>query len=440
MATIRRLNSGSWQAQVRRKGVALSRCCHRRRDAEVWARETESRIDRGETPSKRSKGSPTTFGHLIDLHIEDMKEVGKAPRRSKAAVLNTLKADLGRVKLKDLTRERLIEFGRERAKAGAGPATLSVDLSYMRTLIVHAAAVHGVDISVEPVTLARAALKRLGLVGKGRERDRRPTADELARICADAEANPLQVIPLARLIRFAVATAMRQEEICEVLWSDLDREARTLLVRNRKDPRHKVGNHQRVPLLKISGFDALALLDEQRAATTSRGRIFPYNPKSVGTAFRRICRRLKIEDLHFHDLRHEGTSRLFEGGLDIPQAALVTGHKDWKMLKRYTHIQPSTLHKRLEERAKEASKGQAGAASQAAFSSAMALIVEDPLLSGAPRFRGTSVLVHPIADLLHRGVPEATILADFPDLTPDMLVAARLHCALARGPSRAQIA
>ena len=96
MATIRRLNSGSWQAQVRRKGVALSRCCHLRRDAEVWARETESRIDRGETPSKRSKGSPTTFAHLIDLHVEGMRKVGKAPRRSKAAVLNTLKADLGR--------------------------------------------------------------------------------------------------------------------------------------------------------------------------------------------------------------------------------------------------------------------------------------------------------------------------------------------------------
>ncbi len=167
MATVRRLKSGSWHAQVRRKGVALSRCCHLRRDAEVWARETESRIDRGETPSKRSKGSPTTFGHLIDLHVEDMKEVGKAPRRSKAAVLNTLKADRGRVKLKDLTRERPIEFGRARAKAGAGPATLSVDLSYMRTLIVHAAAVHGVDISVEPVTLRRTALKRLGLIGKG---------------------------------------------------------------------------------------------------------------------------------------------------------------------------------------------------------------------------------------------------------------------------------
>ncbi len=49
-------------------------------------------------------------------------------------------------------------------------------------------------------------------------------------------------------------------------------------------------------------------------------------------------------DLHFHDLRHEGTSRLFENELVIHEAALVTGHKDWKMLRRYTHLQPESLH------------------------------------------------------------------------------------------------
>jgi site-specific recombinase XerD len=53
---------------------------------------------------------------------------------------------------------------------------------------------------------------------------------------------------------------------------------------------------------------------------------------------------LKIIDLHFHDLRHEGTSRLFEAGFSIEQVALVTGHKDWKMLRRYTHLKPEGLH------------------------------------------------------------------------------------------------
>ena len=72
--------------------------------------------------------------------------------------------------------------------------------------------------------------------------------------------------------------------------------------------------------------------------------VFPYNRKSVGTALTRACQALKIEDLHFHDLRHEATSRLFEAGFSIEQVALVTGHKDWKMLRRYTHLKPERLH------------------------------------------------------------------------------------------------
>src|SRR5271156_2307628 len=114
---------------------------------------------------------------------------------------------------------------------------------------------------------------------------------------------------------------------------------------NRKDPREKKGNDQRIPLLAVSGYDAMALIEEQVDLRTNReNRIFPYNHRSAGTAFRRACRDLKIEDLHFHDLRHEGTSRLFEAGFRIEQVSLVTGHKDWKMLRRYTHLRPETLH------------------------------------------------------------------------------------------------
>jgi integrase len=125
-----------------------------------------------------------------------------------------------------------------------------------------------------------------------------------------------------------------------------------LLIRDRKDPRRKRGNNQRIPLLRVTGYDAYAIIEEQRRFLgRGRGRIFPYNGRSVGTAFRRECRELKIEDLHFHDLRHEATSRLFEAGFSIEQVALITGHKDWKMLRRYTHLKPETLHDALARQA-----------------------------------------------------------------------------------------
>ncbi len=343
MATFTKLQSGRWRVQLRRRGKYASRTFRLRGDADLWARESEQAIETGKSIVAPKIGKRSTFGNLITLHIQDMAEVGKAPLRSKAATLDKLQATLGSVTLSDLTRERLIAFGKVRAKEGAGPVTLSIDIGYIRTILVHAAAIHGIEVPTEQVTLARVALRRLGLVGKGNERDRRPTDDELNRIMLYNDNNPFQQIPVARLVKFAVATAMRQDEICRLTWSDIDLVGRMALVRDRKDPRQKGGNHQKVPLLDANGYDPIALLQEQKLATPNIDRVFPYNGKSLGTAFRRTCRELGILDLHFHDLRHEATSRLFEAGYDIPEVSLVTGHKDWKMLRRYLNLRPHQL-------------------------------------------------------------------------------------------------
>jgi hypothetical protein len=182
MATFTQLPSGNWRVQVRRKNRYVSESFRRRKDGEDWALDMERNIDRIGSPKPRAAVHARTFGDLVDLHVEDMHEVGRPPRRSKAAVLEALKEDLGAVKLSQLNRERLIDFGRKRAKQGAGPATLAIDLSFIRTVTTHAAAVHSIEVSAEEVRLARFALKHLGLVGKSKERDRRPTEDELGHI------------------------------------------------------------------------------------------------------------------------------------------------------------------------------------------------------------------------------------------------------------------
>lgn len=345
MASIRRQKSGRWRAQVRRKGRTISETFVRFEDAKGWALDAERQIDRGETPLATRVARIRTFGELIDLHIEDMCEVGRAPGRSKDATLQMLRRKLGKLKLVELDRERLVQFGRSRAMAGAGPVTVGMDIGTIRLVISHAAAVHGVPVKLEPVDLARIALKRLGLIGKSNERDRRPTEEELEKLFGHFDANQRLTIPMSRIIRFAIATAMRQDEICRVTWSDYNARTKMLMIRDRKDPRQKKGNDQRIPLLAVSGYDAAALIEEQRAIRTNEDdRIFPYVHKSAGSSFTRACCDLEIEDLHFHDLRHEGTSRLFEAGYRIEQVALVTGHKDWKMLRRYTHLRPESLH------------------------------------------------------------------------------------------------
>jgi integrase len=347
MATTHKLPSGQWRAQIRRHGHSLSRTFRLKADADAWVREQEGRIDKGETPMGGLPMRRETFADLIELHFADMSEVGRVFGRSKESALLRLKDSMGTTRVGQISRDGLVQFAKRRAKDGAGPVTIGIDISFIGTVLEHAAAVHGIPVPTEQVRLARVALNRLGLISKSAERDRRPTEDELANIIATADANLRQITPLGRIVKFAVATAMRQDEICRVSFEDFNAKQSTLMIRKRKHPRQKYLNDQVIPLTTDTGYDAGALIQEQadRYGRTT-GFIFPYDARSVGAAFRRVCRDLAIHDLHFHDLRHEGISRLFEADWDIPQVAAVSGHKDWKMLQRYTHLRPTFIASR----------------------------------------------------------------------------------------------
>jgi integrase len=121
---------------------------------------------------------------------------------------------------------------------------------------------------------------------------------------------------------------------------DLNEQDRTITIRDRKHPTEKQGNDQEVPLLG-EAFDIV----KRQPKTDKEGRIFPVTDGTISSIFPRACNALKIEDLRFHDLRHEGVSRLFEKGYTIEQVALVSGHRDWKMLARYTQIKAKDLHR-----------------------------------------------------------------------------------------------
>ena len=236
VASLKKLPSGNWRVQVRRKDRYVAETFRRRKDAEEWALDIERRIDRGETPALRVRLDPTTFRHLKDLHLADMREVGRCPRRSKAYSLDALGAKLGKTKIVDLDSGTTdpVWQGSKQGRRRAGHRRNGPVLYW--NVIAHVAAVHGIAVSPETVDLARSALKRLGLVGRGRARDRRPTDDELKRPLVYCDEEPRQTIPVGRIVRFAIATAMRQDEICRIRWRDVDADTRTVVVRDRKDP------------------------------------------------------------------------------------------------------------------------------------------------------------------------------------------------------------
>lgn len=127
---------------------------------------------------------------------------------------------------------------------------------------------------------------------------------------------------------------------CDMRWADLNAADRNIVIRDRKDPRKKLGNHQTVSLLLGRAFDTITA--QPRASEL----IFPVNGHSWSSIFPRACQALGIKDLRLYDLRHEAISRLVEAGKhSIPEMMLVSGHKDPKQLMRYTQLKAKDLHR-----------------------------------------------------------------------------------------------
>lgn len=337
MASIRK-REGSWVAEVRRTGhKSVSKSFPTKSLAAEWARKVESEMDTSLYRDNRSLNS-ITFGDLIDrytLEIGAIRPFGK----NKAAVLKTLKAALGGVPLSALNADRLGKYVDERRAGGAGGVTVGIDLTYIGGILKTASAIWKMPVDQMAVSDTRARLAHLGVSFKSRERTRRPTTAEIDRLCEHFHAKgSRQRVPMTDIIRFAVATAMRLGEIISLKWSDLNEKDRTIIIRNRKHPTEKAGNDQEVPLLG----EAWEIVMRQIA---ENDRIFPVTEGTISSIFPRACQALRIEDLKFHDLRHEGVSRLFEQGYTIEQVALVSGHRDWKMLARYTQIRAKDLHR-----------------------------------------------------------------------------------------------
>ena len=285
----------------------------------------------------------STLKNLIEkCEALQLREAGK----TKVATLAMLKADpLGRVKLGALSALHFRDFVDRQVAAGAGGVTIAGDLSTVSAVLKWGRHARQLDLPVQLPLDARRGLPYRGLHTRSNERDRGPTDAELARLYAHWGANPRQRIDMVTVCRFALATAMRQDEICRIQIEDVNAIARTVVIRDRKDPREKQGNDQTVPLLPEAWAIVQPVIKERSA-----GSVFPFNSASVSAAFTRACYALGIIDLHFHDLRHRATADLCRQGLDIPRVALMTGHKTWAQLKRYTNIRPADVHDRFAER------------------------------------------------------------------------------------------
>jgi len=338
VAAFQQLPSGKWRALVRRSGYSKTATFPLKRDAQAWATQIEAQLGSMQITGYQAIPTGYTLANLITSYLKDVAPEG----RSKLFTVDMLNTKLGHHQLKNINPIIIRDFVSDRLKT-AGGVTVAGDLSALGTILKYGRHVLKVDINPDIAKTARADLGARNVDTRGQERDRVATDDEIARLCAEWKANKLIELPMIALTQFALATAMRQAEICNLKVEDIDVKNKTALIRDRKDPRRKIGNHQTVPLLP----KAWAIV-EPILATKKEGKLFGAYERSVSARFTRTCTKLDIKDLHFHDLRHTAITNLFKAGLQIQEVALLSGHKTWEQLRRYTHTQASDVHKKFE--------------------------------------------------------------------------------------------
>jgi integrase len=331
----RKDGSKSFSAQIviKKKGVIVHREAEtfdRKQAANAWIVKREAELKR---PDGLERKEDPTLAAVIDRYI---KESRNPVLGSKAQMLNAIKnSDLGETKCSEISANTLVSFARELTK-NVAPQTCGNYFSSLSNIFTVARPAWSYPLSRQEFDDALVVIRKLGLTRKATERTRRPTLEELDRLMEHfgrvLDHRPASM-PMQKVVAFALFSTRRQEEITLLQWDDLDVDR--ILVRDMKHPGDKKGNNVYCELPP----EALAII---KAMPHVKPEIFPYSTDAISTAFTRACKILGVEDLRFHDLRHEGISRLFEMGRTIPQVAAVSGHRSWTSLKRYTHIRQST--------------------------------------------------------------------------------------------------
>lgn len=308
-----------------------------RAEAEKWAKKREIEIDlavaEGRDPRQPQPGKET-LGDAIDRYVSEQTRIGK----TKAQCLRSIRNEYAICeKSCDLINSaHIVEFAKEVARRPNvnSPATVGNYLSHLSAIFNYAPALWGFPLDKAEMNKAIIACKHIGLTGKSASRERRPTLIELNRLLThfvDFSKRDRRVLPMHIIIGFALFSTRRQDEIARIRWADYDEDGSRILVRKMKNP-GMAGGVDTWCDLPLPAQRILSIMPK------SNDRIFPYNTDVISRRFTDACKLLEIEDLHFHDLRHEGTTRLAEMGKTIPQIASVTGHKSWQSLQRYTHL------------------------------------------------------------------------------------------------------
>tara|TARA_B100001093_G_C26839429_1_gene1019860 strand:+ start:260 stop:1288 length:1029 start_codon:yes stop_codon:yes gene_type:complete len=296
--------------------------------AKDFANKTEADLEKGVFRAEKA---------ILSDVIEQSFKVLDMPS-GKARVYRQIDKSFGSHALKDLNREVFFEYV-ERRKNEVKASTINTTFVYFGTLLKFAETYMQLKPNIEEFKLAKEWLTSQGFLEKADRRTRRVTDEEIRAIeeewlLDDYQGTSAKQWSLPEMMRFAVLTAMRRGEQYNLLWDELNADERTVGCW-RKHPKGKV--YSRVPLLA----EAMAIIEKQKRLSKY---IFNVSSNHAAKVFNTYRDKAGIKDLVWHDLRHEGVSRLTETGLFLPsEVAMFSGHRDIQMLQSYTHLRAETI-------------------------------------------------------------------------------------------------
>lgn len=389
MATIRKRGEYQWQAIVKRKGFPLqSKTKNTRKEAEAWARNIESEMDRGVFVS-HAEAERTTVADIIKRYRDE--ELPKKRGHGFSPALNALDSALGKYSLAALS-GKLISGYRKRRLEFVSPDTVRKEMSLLSRMIDLAGMEWGISLPANPC-------KMVGRPAPGRSRDRRLEGDELERLLPECEPR------LALIIRFAIETGARLGELLSLKWSDIDLKDNVMIVRGIDGRGTKNGDEFREVILFN---DALSVLKELKKEKTRSidGRLFYWwkasdnftkswtraktraqiqylkdqgkeipsgysaikgagdpTPRKGRKSLEQVNQANKrarakqvaidqladgfLSDLRFHDLRREAASRMLERGIPPEVVSAQLGHRTAHItLQTYTRLKMREAAKR----------------------------------------------------------------------------------------------
>lgn len=366
MASIRKRGEYQYQCRILRKGYpAQTQTFETKADAEKWARDIESQMDKGRFVS-RLEADSTTLYDALDRYLREITPLKKGWKAEKNRIKAWQQHKLAKRVLGSLRGADFAEYRDDCRAANLADNTIRLSLIIISHLFNIASKEWGIEGLSNPIQSIR--------MPKGSmPRDRRITSEVLPGDAEESQKSELEMIleatkskELKPIVVIAVETAMRRSEILSLEWVNIDFNNRTAHL-----PDTKTGGSRDVPLssLAIEMIKSVPkrMIQEENKKPYPDPYVFSLHPDSISHAFSRarnkarkkyleLCAKHNVEpnpsflvNIRLHDQRHEGTSRLFETGrFDTMEVAAVTGHRSLQMLKRYTHLRASDLAKKLD--------------------------------------------------------------------------------------------